>query len=271
MTIRLCIAGATGWTGSRLVEAVLDSSEFQLVGAVAREAAGRDPGERLGRDPVGWSIAGSVAEALAVETDVLIDYTHPSVVKDHVNVALDHKVGAVIGTSGLSSSDYDEIEARAKQQGVGVVAAGNFSVTAALVKHFACIAARHVPHWEVLDYAHAGKPDAPSGTARELAETLATVAEQQFEVSPDQTVGDRQARGATIGGSQVHSIRLPGHVLSFEALFGLPDERLTIRHDAGSSAAPYVGGTLLAAKRCAEMVGLLRGMDRLLFGDSTPS
>ena len=65
-------------------------------------------------------------------------------------------------------------------------------------------------------------------------------------------------------GVQVHALRLPSYILSCEALFGLPDERLTIRHDAGSSAAPYVAGTLLAIRRVGGIKGLVRGLDALI-------
>jgi 4-hydroxy-tetrahydrodipicolinate reductase len=85
-------------------------------------------------------------------------------------------------------------------------------------------------------------------------------------VPVERTHGIREARGATVAGTQVHSVRLPGIVLAFEAIFGLPDERLTIRHDAGKGAEPYVGGTLLAVRRVMETAGLVRGLDRLLFG-----
>ena len=82
-----------------------------------------------------------------------------------------------------------------------------------------------------------------------------------------EVTGIPATRGAAVGegaGVQVHSLRLPSYILSCEALFGLPDERLTIRHDAGSSAAPYVGGTLLAARKVMEITGLVRGLDGLM-------
>ena len=81
----------------------------------------------------------------------------------------------------------------------------------------------------------------------------------------DKTLGPRESRGVTIGGAQVHSLRLPSYVLSFEVHFGLPNERLTIRHDAGSGAEPYVAGTLRAAEKAVECRGLIRGIDGLLF------
>lgn len=171
----------------------------------------------------------------------------------------------VIGTSGLTASDYTEIAQRAEVRSLGVIAAGNFSITAALAKHFALIAAHYLPSWEIIDYASASKIDAPSGTTRELAEELASVSRNQLEVALEQTHGPKEARGATIEGTQVHSIRLPGYVIAFETLFGLPDERLSIRHDAGSGAGPYVNGTLLAVRKVLAVKGLVRGLDRLLF------
>jgi 4-hydroxy-tetrahydrodipicolinate reductase len=109
------------------------------------------------------------------------------------------------------------------------------------------------------------KIDAPSGTMRELAEELGAVGENRKAVRVEESIGAKDARGADIAGTQVHSLRLPGYVISFETIFGLPEERLTIRHDAGTGAEPYVAGTLLAAKRVMHVTGIVRGLDRLLF------
>ena len=164
----------------------------------------------------------------------------------------------VIGTSGLGAADYAEIDTAARANGVGVLAAGNFSITATLMKRFALMAAKYVPDVEIIDYASAKKPDAPSGTARELAEALAEVRGASTARPVAEVLGVPGTRGAAVGagaGVQVHALRLPSYILSCEALFGLPDERLTIRHDAGSSAAPYVAGTLLAIRRVAGFQG----------------
>jgi len=265
MTIRVCVAGATGWTGSAVTGALLASSEFQLVGAIARRQTGKDIGEMLGQGRANVTIVSFLEEALAVPTDVLIDYTGPEVVKGHILAALDKGVRVVVGTSGLTASDYADIEQRARERELGVIAVGNFSITAALAKHFALIAARYLPSWEIIDYASAAKIDAPSGTTRELAEELATVSQNHLEVALEHTHGPQEARGATIDGTQVHSIRLPSYVIAFETIFGLLDERLTIRHDAGSGAQPYVSGTLLATRKVMQVSGLVRGLDRLLF------
>ena len=266
MSIRICVNGVSGWTGSAVARAVIPSDDFELVGAVARKCAGQDAGSVLGLEPIGLAVVGSVEEGLAAGPDVMIDYTHPSSVKRHLEVAIDAGVHSIVGTSGLSGDEYQALAARAKDAGVGIIAAGNFSLTAALAKHFAGIAAKYVPHWEIIDYSYGGKPDAPSGTVRELAEFLGGIRENQIAIPIEDTAGTPETRGATLGGAQVHAVRLPGYVLSFEALFGLPNERLSIRHDSGAGADPYVSGTLLAAKRVMETTGLVRGLDTLLFG-----
>ena len=267
MSIRVCVAGVTGWTGRAVAEAVLRSDDFRLVSAVARQAAGEDVGSAIGHDQAtGVDITADPAIALAARPDVWIDYTHPAVVKSHAIGALEAGTRVVVGTSGLAAPDFRDIEAAALGARLGVIAAGNFSVTAATLKHLAGIASRHLPHREIVDYTHAGKPDAPSGTALELAEYLATVAPNKLHFPVEQTLGVPGTRGAEIGGTQVHSVRLPGYIVSVEALFGLPGERLVIRHDAGESAEPYVAGTLLAAGRVGDVTGLVRGLDTLLFG-----
>jgi 4-hydroxy-tetrahydrodipicolinate reductase len=269
MTTRIILTGATGWVGRALVPAIAHTADLALVGAVARGAAGRDLGEAIGAARLGVVVSASLAEALAAPADVLIDYTHPDVVKHHVLQALAHGLHVVIGTSGLGADDLARIDTAARAQQRGVIAAGNFSITATLLKLFALTAASYLADVEIIDYAPPGKPDTPSGTARELAEVLAAVRQPSTSLPVDHLGGIRETRGGAVGAErpvQVHSLRLPSYVLSCEAVFGAPDERLTIRHDAGSSAVPYVAGTLLAARRVGDQVGLRRGLDSLMTG-----
>ena len=261
--VRICIAGATGWTGSALVPAVLAADDLSLTGAVSRSAAGSDIGSALGGEPVGVIVRGSVAEAIEA-ADVMIDYTTHECVLDNVLTAVERGVAVVIGTSGLSAEQFDRIDQAARGGQVGVIAAGNFSLTAAMALAGALLAAKHLPQWEIIDYASSAKPDAPSGTARELAERLAEVREPLIGRPLGQIAGAREARGATVAGSQIHSLRLPSFVVSTEVVFGSPDERLVIRHDAGGTPAPYVAGTLMAARAAPGRRGLTRGLDRLL-------
>ena len=267
MTTKVVMAGATGWVGRAMIPAIAAQGDMALAGAVARNAAGQDSGEALGLAPNGVVVFATLEETLAAPSDVVVDYTKPDVVKQNTLLAIDRGRHVVIGTSGLGAADYAEIDRAAKAKGVGVLAAGNFSITATLMKRFALMAAKYVPDVEIIDYASAKKPDAPSGTARELAEMLADVRGASTAKPVAEVIGLQGARGAAVGagaGVQVHSLRLPSYIIACEALFGLPDERLTIRHDAGSSAAPYVAGTLLAIRRVAEFKGLVRGLDALM-------
>jgi 4-hydroxy-tetrahydrodipicolinate reductase len=261
--LRVVVAGATGWTGRPIAQAVLEAPDLELVGAVSRSWAGRDLGEAWGVDPVGVTVVDSILSARD-GVDVLVDYTAPEAVKDTVLAAVAAGVHVVIGTSGLSAVDFAEIDQAARERGVGVVASGNFSVTAAIASAAALLAARFLPQREVIDYASATKRDAPSGTARELAERLADVSVSPLMVPIGDTVGWQAARGADIAGTQVHSLRLPSFVVSTEVVFAAEDERLSIRHDAGSSPAPYVAGTLLAVRAVPEVDGVVRGLDTLL-------
>ena len=263
MPLSICIAGATGWTGRALVPAVLDAPDLELASAVSRSAAGCDLGEALGGEALGVPVFGSVAEALD-GVDVLVDYTSATAVRANTLAAVEAGVGVVVGSSGLTAEDFAEIDAAARARGVGVVASGNFSLTAAMCQAAALLAARHLPQWEVIDYASATKPDVPSGTARELAEKLGEVRRPEIGRPIEEIVGPREARGAEVGGTRVHSIRVPSFVVSTEVVFGLPEERLTIRHDNGGSPEPYVAGTLLAVRRVPSLAGVVRGLDTLL-------
>src|SRR6516164_4929069 len=199
--IRVCVAGVSGWTGGAVTRAVLASDEFELTGAVARRQAGRDAGELLGLPATGVVVASSLEGALARPADVLVDFTSPGSVKQRTLEALARGVRVVIGTSGLTAADYLDIERQAKESGLGVIAAGNFSLTAALAKHFALIAAKHLPSWEIIDYAKADKVDAPSGTVRELAQALGEVTQNKVAIPVEQTHGEKETRGATVGGT----------------------------------------------------------------------
>jgi 4-hydroxy-tetrahydrodipicolinate reductase len=251
--IRVCIGGSTGWTGSAIASAVSAADDLELVGGVSRSSAGRA------------GVYASVSAALdATSPDVLVDFTHADAVKANVHAAIERRVNVVVGSSGLTTDDYVEIDRLAHERSVGVIAAGNFSILAALLLRSAAEIARHIESWEIIDYASATKPDVPSGTARELAERLGATRRPHVARPVDSLHGPREARGAAIDGTQVHSVRLPSFVVSTEVVFAAPGERLMLRHDAGSTPEPYVAGTLLAIRSVCGRIGLTRGLDELI-------
>jgi 4-hydroxy-tetrahydrodipicolinate reductase len=140
---------------------------------------------------------------------------------------------------------------------------------AAILKRAAALAAQHLHHWEIIDYASADKPDVPSGTSRELAETLAEFRTPESAVPLPQLEGPVEARGTEVAGTRIHSVRLPSFVVTTEIVFGGAGERLVMLHDPGESPDPYVGGTLLAIRKVADVPGVRRGLDSLLIDAAT--
>jgi 4-hydroxy-tetrahydrodipicolinate reductase len=262
--IQICLAGATGWAGSELARGIFEAPDMELAAAMSRRHAGQVLEEAIDIEGLTTPLFATVHEALKTEPDVFVEYTKPNVAKYHTLSALKSGSHVVIGTSGLSSEDYEEINGVAKEANRGVLAAGNFALTAVLLQKFAEMAAKYIPHWEIIDYAHSEKKDAPSGTARELADRLSNVQESQLDVPLDSMEGPRESRGIRLHGSQVHSVRLPGYIISLDAIFGMPDQKLILRHESGGSAVPYVSGALLAIRKVGNLVGLHRGLDSVM-------
>lgn len=265
MTIRVCLAGAGGWAGSAVARAIAKSDDITLLSAVSRTHAGKVLGDVLAEPELTCRVYATVKEALTAHPcDVFFEFTKPDVAKSNVLSALQHGAHVVIGTSGLTDEDYDEIAAAADKAQRGVLAVGNFALTVVLLQKFAETAAKFIPQWEIIDYASDAKKDSPSGTVRELANRLSKVRHSELTVPLEEMQGVKETRGARLTGSQVHSIRLPGYTISAEIVFGMPDQKLTIRHDSGSSPEPYVDGSLLAIRKVSTFTGLRRGLDSVL-------
>lgn len=262
--LRVCVAGATGWAGSALSKGIFESHDLELVAAVSRSGAGQVLGDVLKLKGLTSPIFGTISEALQTKPDVLVEYTKPDVAKSHILSALEAGAHVVVGTSGLSDEDYREIDLEARAKRRGVLAVGNFALTAVLLQKFAEISARYIPHWEIIDYAHADKKDAPSGTALQLANRLSQVRESQLDVPLEEMQGPKESRGVRLQGSQVHSVRLPGYVISLDVIFGMHDQKLVLRHESGTSAEPYVQGALLAIRKVGTVVGVQRGLDTVM-------
>ncbi len=264
MKIRVCLAGVTGWAGAALARGIAQTDDIELVAGVSRQNAGRKLSEVLEIPNSNILVSGSANDALKTACDVFVEYTRPEVAKSNVSAAIRRGAHVVIGTSGLSDQDLEELGRLAEQHRVGVLAVGNFSLATVVLTKCAELAAQYLPQWEIIDYAAAEKPDAPSGTTRELAYKLAQVRRPRLAVPVEQTQGPKESRGATLHGIQVHSVRLPGYVLSAEVVFGALDEKLSVRYDAGNSPEPYVEGALIAIRRVNSFVGLKRGLDSVM-------
>jgi 4-hydroxy-tetrahydrodipicolinate reductase len=205
MSTRVMIAGATGWVGRALCAAVASAADLDLVAAVARSQAGMQVADVVGVPGPNLVIAPTVADGLAARPDVMVDYTSAVAVRENVLAAIDAGVHVVVGSSGLTADDFTEVDQRARKKNVGVIACGNFAITAVLLQRFAAEAARFLDQWEIIDYSSDAKIDAPSGTTRELAHRLAQVRKPQPAHPLADTVGAVDSRGANIEGRSIRS------------------------------------------------------------------
>ncbi len=248
---RVGVLGARGRMGSLVCQAVRDAGDLHL----AAEVDLGDPREPL---------AGC---------DVAVDFTSPASVMENVLWCASAGLDVVVGTSGFDDARLAELRGRlgavpAGREGTGprVLVVPNFSVGAVLMMSFARQAARFFDSAEVIELHHAGKADAPSGTAARTASLIqAARAEAGLGPVPDATaVTAPGARGAAVGGIRVHSVRLAGLVAHQEVLFGGSGETLTIRHDSLDRAS-FLPGVLTAIRGVASLPpGLTVGLDALL-------
>lgn len=266
MALRVVVSGAGGKMGREVAKAIHTASDMELVGAADPSCAGADVGELAGVGSIGVRVAPTLAEALdASGATHVVDFTTPGAVFDNVMTALDRQRRVVFGTTGLSGEQLQAIDARARQQGVGVIHAPNFALGAVLMMRFAAEAARFFDSVEIIELHHDQKVDAPSGTAIKTAELIAQARQGRKEIAATAAAEvDSAARGEVWDGVRIHSVRLPGLVAHQEVILGLPGQTLTIRHDSLDRSS-FMPGVLLALRRVDEFEGLVYGLERLLF------
>jgi 4-hydroxy-tetrahydrodipicolinate reductase len=257
--------------GREVVKAVAGAPDLQLVAAVDTGRTGEDAGEATGAGKLGVALRPDLEEALAAtRPQVMVDFTRPEGLLSRIMAALRHGVRPVVGTTGLSRSEMDQVAALAAEKGLGCLIAPNFAVGALVLMRCAELAARHFAQAEIVELHHPGKVDAPSGTALKTADAIAA-ARARACVTPLGTPGAEServpgVRGGECAGVRIHSVRLPGLVAHQEVLFGNAGELLTLRHDSLSRDS-FMPGVLLAIRAVPRFSGLVFGLDRLVFGE----
>jgi 4-hydroxy-tetrahydrodipicolinate reductase len=262
--IRVAVAGAAGRMGRAAVRAIAREADLSVAGALGRSAGiGRDAGEVAGAGRLGVEISTDLEALLAGAVDVLVDFSPGAAAAAHARTAIPRGVAPVIGGTGLSTEQINDLTALCEARGLGAVIAPNFAIGAVLMMEFARQAARYLPHAEVIELHHDRKRDAPSGTAVKTAALIAGVrgAPPAPPVAEEELVAG--ARGGTSEGVRVHSVRLPGLVAHQEVIFGGPGQTLTIRHDSVSEES-FMPGLLLAVRRVRSLPGLVYGLEKLL-------
>ena len=228
--------------GSEVCRAVEDASDLELVA-------------RFGRGD-------ALDDLVAARTEVAVDFTLPSSVVDHVRFCVEQGVHAVVGTSGLGGRDLEHIDSWARAGRANVFVAPNFSVGAVVMMNLAARAAPHFARAEIVERHHERKVDAPSATALRTAALMSSARAEPWEAAAGDAEAS-EARGRTVDGVLLHSLRLPGSVAHQEVLLGSAGETLVIRHDAIDRSC-YMPGVLLAIRRVADLDGLTVGLEHLL-------
>jgi len=244
--IRVGVLGARGRMGAEVCRAVEAAADMAIVAMV-------DEGDRM-------------LDVADVGAEVVVDFTHPDVVMDNLRFCVDHGMHCVVGTSGFSVERLDTIKQwLAPKPALGVLIAPNFALGAVLTMKFAQLAARYYPSAEIIELHHAGKADAPSGTAAYTARLIAAArAAAGVGKAPDATTSALDgARGALVDDVRVHSVRLAGLVAHQEVLFGGEGETLTIRHDSLDRQS-FMPGVLLGVREILNRPGLTLGLENLL-------
>ncbi len=222
------------------------------------------------RAAAGVELAARVTQDSSIEelddVEVAIDFTHPGVVMDHIAWCVEHGIHVVVGTSGFTQERLGAIvELLGDDAGVGVAVIPNFSIGAVLMMRFAAQAARHFESVEIVELHHPTKLDAPSGTSIRTAQLIASArAEAGNPAIPDATCDDElSARGGTVEGVPVHSVRVRGLVAHQEVLLGSTGETLSIRHDMPDRAAAE-RGLIASVRYVVDHPGLTVGLEPVL-------
>lgn len=262
--IRVAVVGAAGKMGREVVKMVLEDDELQLVSAVGRSHAGVDAGLLAGLPDTGIKLETDLERSLkSANPDVLVDFTTPEFVYANTELAISLGIRPVVGATGFTPEQIEQLDKHCQLQGIGGLIAPNFSIGAILMMRYAAEAAKYFPHLEIIEYHGDQKLDAPSGTAIKTAEWIASNRREIRQGNPKEEEVIDGARGGYYNGFRIHSVRLPGVFAQQEVVFGGYGQTLKIRHDSYERAA-YMPGVKHAVKRVMEYKGMLYGFEHLM-------
>jgi 4-hydroxy-tetrahydrodipicolinate reductase len=269
--IPVVVNGAAGKMGREVVKAIAATPDLNLVAAVDLNpnVLGKDAGEVAGCGTIEVPILNDLQSSLLLATQekqlgVMVDFTHPDTIYDNVRSAIAYGIRPVIGTTGLSSEQIQDLAAFADKASVGCLIIPNFSIGVVLLQQAAIQASKYFDHVEIIELHHNQKADAPSGTAIQTAELLSELGKNFNPPSVTETENLAGARGSvTDEGIRIHSVRLPGLIAHQEVLFGAPGQIYTLRHDT-SDRSCYMPGVILSVRKVLELQSLVYGLEKIL-------
>lgn len=269
--IPVVVNGAAGKMGREVIKAVASASDMTLLGAIDHnpELLDKDAGEIAGCGTLEVPITNQFEPMLAMaaqerQLGVMVDFTHPSTVYDSVRSAIAYGVRPVVGTTGMSTQQIQDLAEFAEKASTGCLIIPNFSIGMVLLQQAAVQASKYFDHVEIIELHHNQKADAPSGTAVQTAKLLAELGKTFNPPLVEEEEKLAGARGSLAEeGIRIHSVRLPGLIAHQEVIFGAPGQIYTLRHDT-SDRACYMPGVLLAIRQVTQLKSLVYGLEKIL-------
>ncbi|HEY9777056.1 MAG TPA: 4-hydroxy-tetrahydrodipicolinate reductase [Planktothrix sp.] len=270
-TIKVVIAGVNGRMGRASLQALDGRTDLAVVGAFGRQGApyvGKDIGEIsafAAKDKTGILVSNGFLDSVTgAKPDVLLDFTLSEIAVENAKAALERGIRPVIGTSGISPQETDELAKIASQKKLGAMIVPNFSVGAVLMMEFSRQAAAMFEHAEIIEMHHPAKVDAPSGTAMHTVRKIAASGNQFNKPQVQEKELLKGARGGSgDAGVHVHSLRLPGLISHQEVIFGGDGELLSIKHDSFTVDC-FLKGIVMALKAVMQQERLTVGLESIL-------
>ena len=275
-TIPVLVSGALGRMGSEVVNSVLNSTDCELVAAI--DINKKNNGENISKllnlknsdifvsNDLEGSLC-SISQNYRNENikPVLVDFTHPDSVFDNTRSAIAYGISPIVGTTGLSSSQINDLSVFAQKADVGGAIIPNFSIGMILLQQAASVAAKFYDNIELIEMHHNQKADSPSGTCIKTAEMIE---EYPKKYNKDLVKESQSLKGVRGGvrdsGLNIHSIRLPGLLAHQVVIMGSPGETYTIKHDTIDRKA-YMPGVLQAIRKINNFNSLVYGLEKLIF------
>lgn len=261
--IKVGVMGACGKMGQEICKSIIDDNQLELTVAYDVVNQGMEMGILIGRPETGVKVETNFENLVASKPDVIVDFTNAQAVLNNIPKVIEKGISVVIGTTGLTTAEIENLKELAQDNNAGIFIAPNFSIGAVLMMQFAKEAAKYFSHVEIIEKHHDQKLDSPSGTAIKTLEEISQNRTKFQQGHPGEYEKISGARGGDYEGIKVHSIRLPGLIAHQEVIFGGEGEIFTIKHDALSRAC-FMPGILLAVKKIHESKGFVYGLDSIL-------
>ncbi len=260
MTVKIILAGPRGKMGSEAIKMIHNEEKFQLVACIDKKNNAKADFNHLEEIPIYYDAEQCFSEVTA---DVYIDLTIPEIGFPNTKLALKHNLRAVVGTSGFTEENIQELTRIANENATGCIIAPNFALGAVLMMLFSKMAATYFPDVEIIEKHHDNKIDAPSGTATKTVEMIQQTRQSKQQGHPDEYEILPGARGAQNDGIRIHSMRLPGLVAHQEVIFGGKSQLLTIKHDSFNRES-FMDGLKLAVNEVLELETLIYGLENVM-------